>query len=229
MHVDKIAKGRKTTWQKRARVPTHTSKKPKDDKRELKKSMFMITINTNMSEDDPDIADNLAEKFAGVMDTMGYDGPRCELWGSFFRVATGQGRRWKDKKKTIPNPMFNPNYNLFYEQDDKQGEEHWCSLLECMKIESGGVEWAPGTKTGKNVYLHAHMLVKVLHRTRLHVNCDAIAEYVETKMRMSWKPYVHVDVVRDSTSKVIDYILKNAWNKDSIDKDRARDFFSDVC
>lgn len=229
MHSKRLASGHKTTWQKRTGALTSVPRG--NDPRDMNRSMFMITINTNMCEDDNYKADGLAEKLAGVVDSMGYDGPSCELWGSFFKVNTGRGRKWLDKKQTKPNPKYNPNYNAFYAQDDKQGMEHWCSFLECMKIESAGVEWAPGTKRGKNQYLHTHLFVKVAHRTRLLINTDSVADYIKTKMNLDHKPYVHVDVVRDTTNKIIAYTLKNAWNKD-LDREiaqKAHDFFADIC
>ena len=225
--ADRQATGAKTTVQKRKGAPPKTSLAYNPaDKRALKRSAFMITVNTNISIDDDEEADKFAEKFGEVVDSIGFKGSTCSTWGHFFRVATGRGKKWLDKKCTKPNPKYDPNYNSYYEQDDKQGIEHWCSLIESLHV-IGGVEWAPGTKKNqRNQYLHAHIFVKVQHRTRLLVNTEYLANWFQTQARLPHKPYVHVDVVRDTTSRVLDYVTKNAWNKNSTEvRDHAMDFF----
>ncbi len=232
MHLDKKAEGStRTTVQLRSGVglPTvDTGGEKITDKRALKHSSFMITINTNMSVEDDKEADEWAIKFSEVLDGIGFNGATCRIWGNFFRVNTGSGKKWLNKKGTVPNPKHNPDYNSYYEEDDKQGLEFWCSLIERLVVVQAGVEWAPGTKKGKNQYLHAHIFVKLSHRTRLLVHRENLAKYMMDEMGLPWLPYVHVDVVRDNTSKVIDYIMKNAWNKNSdVVRDRALQFFTD--
>lgn len=225
----KKATGSKTTVQKRVGAA------PKDyniegyvqqDKRALKHSNFLITINTNVEVMDDYEGDEMANKLGELVDTIGFKGSTCELWGHFFKVATGRGKKWLDKKCTVPNPKYDANYNSYYEQDDKQGIEHWCSFMESLHVK-GGVEWAPGTaKNHRNRYLHAHIYVKVEHRTRLLVDRDYLAQWFWEKAHLPHKPYVHVDIIRDTTSRVLDYITKNAWNKNSQEvKDHAMDFF----
>jgi hypothetical protein len=189
----------------------------------------MITINTNMNIEDDDAADEMGRLFEEVLNEMNYKGKACEeRWGYFFKVNVGRGKKWMDKKQTVENPNYNPNFNKAYEQDDKQGIEHWCSLIDRIEVHGAGVEWAPGTKKNhKNQYLHAHVVVKVRHRTRLLVDRDYVASYFREKLSLPHKPYVHVDVVRDTTQKAIEYVTKNAWNGSSqvIDEDTV-DFFS---
>jgi hypothetical protein len=184
MHSDKKATAsRKTTVQRHPGVGSFVPKKKTKDKRAPVRSSFMITINTNLSFDnDPEEGNRMAEVFAETLDGIGFKGSTCKMWGKFFKVATGRGKKFLDKKETRPNPKHDPNYNSFYEQDDKQGIEHWCSLIDSLHVISAGVEWAPGTKYGKNQYLHAHVLVKVVHRTRLQVNCHELALYFKNAM-----------------------------------------------
>lgn len=222
------ATGVKTTVQKRAGVPRKpTTIEPKNDKRALKHSAFMITVNTNMAIDDDAEADAWAEKLAEVVDSIGFKGSTCSTWGKFFKVNVGRGKKWLDKKCTQPNPKYDPNYNSYYKDDDKQGIDHWCSLIESLHIQGGGVEWAPGTKNGRNQYLHAHIFIKVQHRTRLIVDRDYMAQWFWDAADLPHKPYIHVDVIRDNTAKVLEYVTKNAWNKNSQSvRDHAMEFFT---
>ncbi len=226
------ATGAKTTYQRRRDVPPPRPQSIKDkratsNKRAIKHSAFMITINTNMSIDNDDEADRWGEKMEAVVDGLGYHGASCHEWGPFFKVNVGRGKKWLDKKGTKPNPSHDPNYNQYYANDDKQGVEHWCSFFERMHIEGGGVEWAPGTKKNhRNQYLHAHIFIKISHRTRLLVDRDYVASYFWDKMGLPHKPYVHVDVVKDNTQRVIDYVTKNAWNRNVPElQEKAREFF----
>lgn len=226
--MERTATGVKSTYQRRsgAAPPPSQAKYDKNDKRALKHSAFLITVNTNMSIDDDEKADEWGERFQEVLDDIGYKGASCSTWGQFFRVNVGRGKKWLDKKGTKPNPKYDPNYNSFYSEDDKQGIDHWCSLIESLHIEGAGVEWAPGTKNGKNQYLHAHIFVKISHRTRLLVDRDYVASYFHEKLNLPHKPYVHVDAIRDNTARVLDYVTKNAWNKNSTAvKDHAMEFF----
>lgn len=224
---DRTATGVRSTYQRRSGTTRPPSiKTAKGDKREIKYSAFLITVNTNMSVDDDDEADEWGARFTEALDEIGYNGASCSTWGKFFRVNVGRGKKWLDKKGTVPNPKYNPEYNSFYENDDKQGIDHWCSLIESMHIEGAGVEWAPGTKNGKNQYLHAHIFVKIAHRTRLLVDRDYVASYFHERLHLPHKPYVHVDVIRDNTAKVLEYVTKNAWNKNSSTvQDHAQAFF----
>src|SRR5678815_1966030 len=229
--MDRRATGRKTTFQKRVGAPPPPSVPREEDKRALKKSMFLVTVNTNLAIDDDEEADREAERFADVLDEIGFHGSTCELWGGFFKVNAGAGaksRQWLDKAKTKPNPHYRPNQerNSYYEQDDKQGREHWCSFMESLDVEAAGVEWAPGTKNKKKRYLHAHLLIKVEHRTRLLVDCKGVKEWVREKMGLPHDPYVHVDFIKDNTQKALDYVLKNAWNRHSEGlREKAEGFF----
>ncbi len=202
-----------------------------NDPRAQKRSAFLITVNTNVAVGDDDVADEMGLRLKEVIDDMAYSGGACAQWGGFFKVNVGRGRKWLDKKQSIPNPKHDPTFNQYYAEDDKQGVEHWCSLIDRIEVAGAGVEWAPGTKKGKNQYLHAHIMVKVRHRTRLIVDRDYVASYFWEKMGsyLPHRPYVHVDVVRDTTQKVIEYVTKNAWNANSqvIDGDTV-EFFSQI-
>lgn len=228
--------GRKTTYQvlqKRDEsyddevITSDDEQDDTKDKRKLMYSGFVITVNTNVHKpDDIDIANDFGRSMEDVCDQLGYRGMDCRVWGTLFKVNTGQGRKYLDKKQRVPNPKYNANYNSFYAEDDKKGIEHWITLLESMHVESGGAEWAPGTKKNrKNQYLHAHIFVKVMHRTRLLVDTAALAAYFKEEMCLPHKPYVHVDVVRDNTQKIIDYIMKNGWNKNSRFVTENADYF----
>ncbi len=221
---DKKATGVRTTVQRRtgAKKNKPTYNESKDDKRAVKHSAFMVTVNTNMAIDNDVEADEWAEKLADAVDSIGFKGSSCSTWGHFFKVNVGRGKKWLDKKGTKPNPKYNENYNAFYAEDDKQGIEHWCEFFESLHIQGGGVEWAPGTKNGKNQYLHAHIFIKVKHRTRLLVDRDYLAQWFWDKVGLPHKPYVHVDVVMDNTVKVIDYITKNGSEEL---RDAAMEFF----
>lgn len=231
MKANLKATGNKATYQKRTGRPSdqpNAKEKYNTDKRALKHSAFMITINTNMSIDDDTEADIWGEKMTAVLDEIGYKGSSCTNWGPFFKVNVGRGKKWLDKKCTKPNPAYDSKYNKFYENDDKMGVEHWCSFIERMHIEGAGVEWAPGTsKNHRNQYLHAHVFVKISHRTRLLVDRDYVANYFQEKMGLPHKPYIHVDVVRDNTQKILDYVTKNAWNKNVPEvQAKAKEFFA---
>jgi hypothetical protein len=221
--------GVQATYQPRRRAGEPPPRTTTTDPRALKRSAFLITINTNMSVEDDDAADEMGILFTDVLNELNYVGRACEdKWGYFFRVNVGRGKKWLDKKETVPNPAHNPDFNKYYAEDDKQGIDHWCSLIEKIEIHAAGVEWAPGTKKNhKNQYLHAHFMVKVQHRTRLLIDREYVAAYFREKLHLPHKPYVHVDVVRDTTQKVIEYVTKNAWNANSqvIDEDTV-EFFS---
>lgn len=231
MESNHFTRGRKTTYQRRVGAarslsPTHGDWKTRD-KRAVMQSSFLVTVNTNVAIEDDDLADVMGEKFQTVLDDMGYDGEGCETWGRFFKVATGRGRKWLDKKQTVPNPDYDSNYNSFYAMDDKQGVAYWCSLIKNLHMEGAGVEWAPGTKKGRNKYLHAHILLKVTHTTRMLVDRDFVAEYFQEKLSLGHKPYVHVDVLMDTTQRALNYIFKNDWNKNSQTvKENAEEFFT---
>jgi hypothetical protein len=226
MYLQRIATGNKTLVQKRTGVGLPALYVPTlQDKRAMQHSAFLVTINTNVAIEDDMKADLFSDRIAKALDTIAHDGGTCALWGGFFKVNTGRGRKWLDKKQTKPNPTHNPNYNSFYEQDDKQGLDHWCSFIEKLHVESAAIEWAPGTKRGKNQYAHAHLMMKVDHRTRLLINTEELALYIQKTADLPHKPYVHADAIKNGTEKVIDYILKNTWNK-SVDKQEAKTFFS---
>ncbi len=220
----------KTTYQPRRSAGVQAQQTKTNDPRAQKRSAFLITINTNVAVNDDEAADEMGLHMTKVLDELSYSGGACAMWGEFFKVNVGRGKKWLDKKCTIPNPKYDPNFNKFYEQDDKQGPEHWCSFFDRIEVAGAGVEWAPGTKKGKNQYLHAHIMVKIRHRTRLFVDRDYVAKFIWDKMGsyQPHRPYVHVDVVRDTTQKVIDYVTKNAWNQNSqvIDADTYK-FFSE--
>lgn len=228
MFLARRATGSKTQIQKRSGVglPPLATAARTGDKRALQHSAFLVTINTNVAIKDDTAADAFATKLADALDSIAYNGGTCELWGNFFKVNTGRGAKWKDKKHTVPNPKFDPKYNSFYENDDKQGLDHWCSLIERLHVESAAVEWAPGTKKGKNQYAHAHLMMKVDHRTRLLVDTEALAEYIRDKAELPHKPYVHADAIKNGTEKVIDYILKNTWNRNISSKEEVKEFFT---
>lgn len=219
----------KTTYQSRKNAAAQPPRGNNNDPRAQKRSAFLITINTNVAISDDDAADEMGGRLQQVIDEMAYTGGACAMWGEFFRVNVGRGRKWMDKKQTIPNPNHDPEFNKYYANDDKQGQEHWCSFFDRIEVAGAGVEWAPGTKKGKNQYLHAHIMVKLRHRTRLIVDIPFVAAYIWDKMGsyLPHKPYVHVDVVKDTTQKVIEYVTKNAWNQNSqvIDNDTV-EFFS---
>lgn len=224
------ATGTKSTYQRRTGAEKNApsvKEKYKNDPRSIKHSAFMITINTNMSIEDDTLADEWGENMAEALDEIGYKGSSCTTWGKFFRVNVGRGKKWLDTKGTVANPKYDPDFNKFYANDDKQGVEHWCSFIERMHIEGAGVEWAPGTKKNhKNQYLHAHILVKISHRTRLLVDRDYVAKYFKERLGLPHIPYIHVDVVKDNTQKIIDYVTKNAWNKNVGElQGKAQEFF----
>lgn len=155
--------GVKATYQPRSKAGSEPPRITTTDPRALKRSAFLITINTNMSIDDDQLADEFGHTFEDVLNDLNYVGKACEdKWGYFFRVNVGRGKKWLDKKQSVPNPKYDSNYNQYYANDDKQGIKHWCSLIEKIEIQAAGVEWAPGTKKNhKNQYLHAHVMVKV--------------------------------------------------------------------
>jgi hypothetical protein len=226
MYLQRQATGNKTQIQRRTGVGLPALVPKANDKRALQHSAFLVTINTNVAIADDVAADVFATRLADALDSIAYNGGTCELWGNFFKVNTGRGRKWLDKKHTKPNPKHDPKYNSFYERDDKQGLDHWCSLIEKLHVESAAVEWAPGTKRGKNQYAHAHVMIKIDHRTRLLVDTEALAEYIRERAELPHKPYVHSDAIKNGTEKVIDYILKNTWNK-RLDKQDVKEFFTE--
>lgn len=161
--------------------------------RQLKHSTFFITINTNSTfkGEHPDCA---AQRLADVID--GLSGQSCALWGTFLVVPQ--------------SPAGKTTFD-YYQNDDKQGNKHWCELMESFHILTAGTEWAPGTKTGKNQYLHVHMVVEISHRTRLRVNGLALGKYIRDKMGLGHVPYVHINGFSDKTKNLLQYVMKNAW------------------
>jgi hypothetical protein len=58
------------------------------------------------------------------------------------------------------------------------------------------------------------------------VDTQYLANWFYNEAQLPHKPYVHVDVIRDNTAKVLDYVTKNAWNKNSQEvQDHAMNFF----
>jgi hypothetical protein len=195
-----------TTYQPKAATQPRAPKEKKTprtkDPRALVQSSFIVTINTNLAIDDPDQADELGRKFQETLNEIGYQGGSCSQWGHFFKVNT-KGAKYREGMED-----YNANFNSFYDQDDKQGVEHWCTFLQHLHIEGAGVEWAPGTVNGKNQYLHAHIFMKIKHRTRLQVDTSYVQEYFRDKLDLPHKPYVNVKYVPDATQKIVDYVLK---------------------
>jgi hypothetical protein len=136
----------------------------------------------------------------------------CEEWGTFFKLNIARGRQYLDKNGTQSNPSYNPEYNAFY-KNDRDNMILWCSHIKKFEVTAASTEWSPGTKKGKNQYLHAHFMVTVEHDTRLQIDIPALAEYFQEKAQIPWKPYIHVDAVPRSIENAMKYIGKNEWNK----------------
>ncbi len=215
MHSDKQASATRRATIQAKPPPGSYVPKSKPGLRDIRVSRFMITINTNQTWEG-EMADAKAQEFADVLDGIGFEGSSCALWGKFFKVSNQQGKRWGDPKQKKELGKYTSAYVDPYQQDDKQGIEHWCSLMEHLHVDSAGVEWATGTKYGKKQYLHAHIAVMVQHRTRLLVDCDGVKKYFQEALGLPHKPYVNAKWINDATARSIEYTLKHAkMNKGS--------------
>ena len=166
-------------------------KRDPNKRKENSFSIFFITINTNknyavnkmVSQRDID-----AEKLRDALDNLfGSDpgaGGNCDFL-EFFKLVPGQ-------------------YKV-YEKDD-QDYEFWCSQFKELWIK-GTTEWS-NKYDGRRI-LHAHAIVKVVHSTRIHLNKEAIAEYIKAAMGMKYLPYIHIDMVNSSFYEILNYIRKD--------------------
>lgn len=216
---------RRATVQAKPSPGDHTKPGKKRALRDIRVSRFMITVNTNQTWDG-DEALAKSQDFADVLDSIGFDGSTCALWGKFFMVSKFKGKRWSDPKQKDKLPKYDSSYVDPYQEDDKGTEEDWCNLIEALHVDSAGVEWGKGTKRGKNQYLHAHLMVSVQHRTRLMVNGAEVAKFFQHAMNMPHLPYVHVDWINDATARAIEYTLKHAmaYTSESV-RDMSEKFF----
>src|SRR6267154_3193759 len=150
------------------RVPTAAEnadrrKRKGDDKRIVKRSCFMITLNTNTAYHDEQAAMDAADLFAQTIDDFGDEHEvGCEEWGQFFKLNIARGRQFLDKNGTKANPAYNPTYNKYY-QNDRVDMKEWCSHIKSFEVKKASTEWSPGTVNGKNKYLHAHFFMTVEH------------------------------------------------------------------
>ena len=85
---------RKATATRRATIqprlpPGETQARPRRGKkgvRDIRVSRFMITVNTNQTWEDNQEAMGHAQELADVLDSIGFEGSTCALWGHFFKV-----------------------------------------------------------------------------------------------------------------------------------------------
>lgn len=179
------------------REPEKRKKIDPNKRKENSFSIFFVTINTNMNYSSKIPEKNLrlqasreeaADKLANAIDNLfGSDpgaGGNCDFL-EFFKLP--------------------PNTFPVYANDDKDYEE-WCGRFKELWVK-GTTEWS--NKSKSRTFLHAHAIIKVVHSTMIHLNKDAIAQYIKAEMGMPHLPYIHIDMVNDGFYQLINYIQKD--------------------
>lgn len=180
-----------------------------NERKENSFSIFFITINTNLNYNKrSDIErDRVAEQLKDVVDNLfGSDagaGGNCDFL-EFFKLVPGK-------------------YEV-YANDDRDYET-WCGRFKEIWIKAT-TEWS--SKKENRRFLHCHAIVKVLHSTRIHLNKDAIAKYIQHGMNLPHEPYIHIDLVNPSLYYIMQYIQKDVDVLDPVESIKQENITEDV-
>lgn len=113
--------------------------------------------------------------------------------------ATAYGQSFEQ----ILNEMFNEqnlgNFVTFLEDPNYQGQQRWESpFVEESEI-GGGVE------RGTNGAIHAHLIVKIVHRTKLQLDRHAISTYLTQQLGVT----PHIDIKHNNGAAAMEaYVRK---------------------
>jgi len=212
LRQEKTAKGE---WGKFEKPSKKKMTRQSPNFRDKMYSIFLVTVNTNQKFKNAIEADVANDKLVVAVDAL-TEGDICDT-ALFFKVSVGRGSRWKrdNKNKIIlpreQSPDFDSEWNSAYLGDDVNFDT-WCSLMESIWIK-GGTEFAP--KTG---YLHAHIIMKVEHRTRLQVNTEEIAAHFRQQLNLPHKPYVNIHVINFAERILENYITKSVIKPKEIEE-----------